>query len=58
MLAHAVQEHFERRAIVQILAGVNFKTKIDFGFVERVEDGKPALREFIEGRCPEREKEQ
>src|SRR5208282_6200089 len=47
MLAHTFQEHFKRRAIVQILPRVNFKTKIDPGIVKRIKDRDPPFREFI-----------
>jgi hypothetical protein len=49
VLPNAIQKHFERRSIVQVLARMNFKTEIDSGFVKGVEDRKPSLCKFIEG---------
>ena len=43
-----LQEPFERRAVENVLAGVNFIGDVDAGVVERIEDRLPALGEFRE----------
>jgi hypothetical protein len=42
MTAHDRQKAFEREAIEQILAGMQFVTEIDPGRIESVEDRQPA----------------
>src|ERR1700730_946966 len=49
VLADPLEKHFQARAIVQILAGMDFETQIDARLIECVEDGTPARRQFIEG---------
>ena len=49
MIFHAVEEHFEAGAIVEIFAGVDFEAEVDADVVEFVEDRVPALGEFVEG---------
>src|SRR5688572_3340828 len=43
-----VQESLERRAVVQVLAGMDLEADVDAGMVERVEDRPPASRELLE----------
>jgi hypothetical protein len=49
MIAYAVEEHFECRAVVQVLAWVNLETEVNARGIERVQDGLPAGGQFIEG---------
>src|ERR1700756_2644014 len=49
MIADAIEEHFERRAIVQIFARVNLETELDACCVKRIQDWLPASRQFVEG---------
>ena len=49
VIVHALEEHFEGDAVVEIFARVDFEAKVDVGFVESVEDGAPPGGEFVEG---------
>ncbi len=48
MVADASQEHLERDAVVQVLAGVDLEAGIDAGAVEGVEQRPPALGQLVE----------
>src|SRR5258705_5995641 len=49
VIAHAVEKHFEGRAVVQIFAGMDLKTEINPRSVECIENRLPASRQFVEG---------
>src|ERR1700740_1419623 len=49
MIAHALQKHLERRAIVQVFARMKLKAKINTRRVERVQNRLPARGQLIEG---------
>src|SRR6267154_3285989 len=49
VIAHTFEKHFEGRAVVQIFAGMNLKTKIDSRNVKCIENRLPASRQFVEG---------
>src|SRR6266545_3306073 len=48
--AHALEEHLERHAVVQILAGMDLEAGVDPVFLEHVENRAPAPRQLIERR--------
>ena len=48
MVAGPLEEHLERDAVVQILAGMDFVADVDARLVERVQDRLPARRQFVE----------
>ena len=53
MIADCVEELLERLAVENLLAGVQLKPKVDAGFVEGVEDGRPTPGELGESRFDE-----
>src|SRR3989454_6219959 len=46
--ADALEEHLERHAVVQILAGMNLEAGVDAVFLEYVENRTPAPRQLVE----------
>jgi hypothetical protein len=48
MTVDGIEESFERHAVMQILAGVEFVGDIDSGVLERIENGPPAFRQLRE----------
>src|SRR5213076_3419960 len=51
--AHALEEHLERHAVVQILAGMDLEAGVDPVFLEHVENRTPAPRQLVERRLDE-----
>src|SRR5437867_1808133 len=51
--AHALEEHLERHAVVQILAGMDLEAGVDTVFIEDVENRAPAPRQLVERRLDE-----
>src|SRR5438477_12972999 len=49
MIIHRSKKALEGRAVVQVLAWMEFKAGVNAGLVERVQNGHPAPREFREG---------
>src|SRR5204862_2346110 len=48
--AQALEEHLERHAVVQILAGMDLEAGVDAVFLEHVENRAPAPRQLVERR--------
>src|SRR5437773_10789186 len=48
--AHALEEHLERHAVVQILAGMDLEAGVDAVFLEHVENRTPAPRQLVKRR--------
>lgn len=48
MIADAFEEHFERGAVVEIFAGMDFEADIDADAVKGVKDGQPAFGQLVE----------
>jgi hypothetical protein len=48
MIGHALQEHLERRAVMQVLAWMQLVAQIDTYCIEPIEDGTPALCKLSE----------
>ncbi len=51
--ADALEEHLERHAVVQILAGMDLEAGVDPVFLEHVENRTPAPRQLVERRLDE-----
>src|SRR5437016_290856 len=51
--AKALEEHLERHAVVQILAGMDLEAGVDAVFIEHVENRTPAPRQLVERRLDE-----
>ena len=49
MAVDALEQHLERRAVHDVLAGMQLEADVDAGVVIGVEDRLPALRELVEG---------
>src|SRR2546428_3600999 len=50
MIPHALQKHFKRRPIMQVLAGMNLKAQIHSRLIECIQNGMPSSRQFIKSR--------